>query len=211
MRAGDARVDVQLGHPLNVEEVAVAAVHIDDDRRDLEMRRWHTLFRVAHRHGQLELAQRRDRAARAVGDLRPGVEVHIGRAEMPDRERVPREVHGLRAVVHRELRAVRVVDAGREDERLRREEPAKRRRGIGPPRCRDAEPGRKERSLGKLGVWGAPGQGPPNISSHGRARRTRDRCTRAPRSPSGRAVTCRTAGPRCSGSRGRCWRLSCRV
>ena len=179
MRAGDARVDVQLGHPLNVEEVAVAAVHIDDDRRDLEMRRWHTLFRVAHRHGQLELAQRRDRAARAVGDLRPGVEVHIGRAEMPDRERVPREVHGLGAVVHHELGAVRVVDPGREDEGLSVEELPQARGWIGPARGRHAVTRRQQRRLGKAGGWGAK---PPNASCHGRAGRARGRCTRSARS-----------------------------
>ena len=84
--------------------------------------RWrgaNALLRVADRHRQLELAQRRDGAARGVGDLDAGVEVHVGRAEMADRERVAGEVHGLEAVVHDELGAHRVVHARPEQVRLR--------------------------------------------------------------------------------------------
>ena len=66
---------------------------------------------IADRHRQLELAQRADRAPRAVGDLDARVEVHVGRAEVADRERVAAEVDGLEAVVHDELGAHRVVDA----------------------------------------------------------------------------------------------------
>ena len=53
-----------------------------------------------------------------VGDLDAGVEVHVGRAEVADGERVAAEVDRLEAVVHRQLRAHRVVHAGAEQVRL---------------------------------------------------------------------------------------------
>src|SRR5207245_11614767 len=94
--------------------VAVPAVRIADGRGDLEVRRRDALLGVAGRHRELELPEGGDRAARAVGDLRAGVKVHIRGTEVPDRERVAREVDRGRAVIHRDLGAVRVVDAGRE-------------------------------------------------------------------------------------------------
>ena len=106
---------VQLDRALDVEEVPVAGVHVDDDRRDLEMDGGHPLVGVAHRHRQLELAQRAHRAARAVGDLDRRVEVHVGGAEVADGERVAAEVDGVEAVVHDELGAHGVVDARAED------------------------------------------------------------------------------------------------
>ena len=69
VRRGDACVDVQLDRALDVEQVSVAGVHVDDDGRDLEVDGRHLLLGVAHCHGQLKLAQRAHRPARAVGDL----------------------------------------------------------------------------------------------------------------------------------------------
>ena len=137
MRGRDARGHVQLGGALDVEEVAIPAVHVDDDGRDLEMLRRSALVRVTHGHRELEFAQRRDRAASAVGDLRPGVQIHVGGAEVSDGERVAAEVDGLEAVVHRELRALRVVDPGAEEERFAVEELAHARARIRPARCGD--------------------------------------------------------------------------
>src|SRR5207244_822269 len=81
-----ARRDVELGGPLDVEDVAVPAIHVHDHRWDIEVPRGYTLLRVAHRHGQLELSQRAHGAAGGVGDLDARVEVHVGRAEMADSE-----------------------------------------------------------------------------------------------------------------------------
>ena len=132
VRGRDARGHVQLGGALDVEEIAVAAVHVDDDGRDLEVLRRRALLRITYGHRELEFAERRDRAASAVGDLRPAVEVHVGRAEVADGERVAAEVDGLEAVVHRELGALRVVDPGAEEERLGVEELAHARARIRP-------------------------------------------------------------------------------
>ena len=65
VRRGDARVDVQLGLALDVEDVAVAGVHVDDHRRDVEVPRGDALLGVADRRRQLELAQRADTVRRA--------------------------------------------------------------------------------------------------------------------------------------------------
>src|SRR4029079_3213002 len=118
VRPSHAGVHVELGGALDVEEVAVAAVHIHDDRRDLQMGGRDALFRIAGGHRELELPQRRDRAARAVGDLGAGVQIHVRRAEVPDGEGVTGEVDRRGAVVHGDLGAVRVVDAGREHKRF---------------------------------------------------------------------------------------------
>jgi hypothetical protein len=56
VRRRDAGVHVQVRGPLDVEEVAVAAVHVDDDGRDLEVLRRDALLGVTQRHGELELA-----------------------------------------------------------------------------------------------------------------------------------------------------------
>jgi hypothetical protein len=118
VRRRHARVDVQLGRARDVEDVAVAGVHVDDHRRDLEMARGDALVRVADGHGQLELAQRADGAPRPVRDLDAGVEVHVSRAQVANGKRVAAEVDRLEAVVHDELRAVRVVHARAEQVRL---------------------------------------------------------------------------------------------
>ena len=54
---GDAGGDVQLGRALDVEDVPVARVHVDDDRRDVEVPGRHALLGIAHGGRQLELAQ----------------------------------------------------------------------------------------------------------------------------------------------------------
>ena len=100
MGRGDAGGDEQLRLPLDVEDVAVTAVHVDDDGRDVEVSRRGPLLRVADRHRELELAECADRAAGRIRDLDPTVEVHVGRPEVADRERIAAEVHGLEAVVH---------------------------------------------------------------------------------------------------------------
>src|SRR5713226_1781085 len=46
---GHACVDVKLGGPLYIEDVAVAAVHVDDDQRDVQGSRGDTLLGIAHR------------------------------------------------------------------------------------------------------------------------------------------------------------------
>src|SRR5207245_11782236 len=66
---GHAGGDVELGGALDVEDVAVAPVHVDDRRWDVEVPRGDALLRVAHRHGQLELTQRAHGAAGGVGDF----------------------------------------------------------------------------------------------------------------------------------------------
>src|SRR5256886_7311014 len=110
--------DVELGGAMDIEDVAVAAVHVDDHRGEVEMPRGDLFLGFAYGHGQLELAQRAHGAAGGVGDLDARVEVHVGRAEMADREGVAAEVDGLEAVVHDELSAHGVVDPRSEKERL---------------------------------------------------------------------------------------------
>src|SRR5207247_7757031 len=95
-------------------------------------------------------AQTGDGPTRATGDLRSGVQIHVGRAEVADREAVTAEVDGPKAVVHAQLRAVRVVDAGPEHERLRVDEPAQPRRGVLPPRRGLLESFREEGCLDEL-------------------------------------------------------------
>src|SRR5437867_3294025 len=86
----------------------------------------------------------------AVRDLHRRVEVHVGRAEMADGERVAAEVDGVEAVVHDQLRAHRVVDAGRKDVWLLRQQAAKTLARVLVARRRDREPTRKKRSLDEL-------------------------------------------------------------
>jgi len=118
MGRGHPAVHVELGGPLDVEDVAVAAIHVDDHRRDVEMPWRDALLRVADGHGQLEFAQGAHRPSSRVGDLDVRIEVHVGGAQVADRERVAAEVDGLEAVVHHELGPHRVVDARSEEERL---------------------------------------------------------------------------------------------
>jgi hypothetical protein len=60
---------VQVDRALNVEQVSVARVHVDDDRRDLEVDGGDSFLGVAHGHRELELSQRADGTASAVRDL----------------------------------------------------------------------------------------------------------------------------------------------
>jgi hypothetical protein len=122
VRSGNARTHIQVGRSLDVEEVAVAGVHVDDDRGDLEVDRRNVLLGVTDRHRQLELAQGAHRATRAVGDLDRGVQVHVGAADVANGERVAAEIDRVEAVIHHQLSAKRVVDARAEDVGLRREE-----------------------------------------------------------------------------------------
>ncbi len=69
VRGRNPRTYVQVDSPLDVEQVSIAGIHVDDDRRDLEMNRGYSLLGVAHRHGELKLAQGADGAARAIRDL----------------------------------------------------------------------------------------------------------------------------------------------
>ena len=57
VRSRDAGVDVELGRPLDVEDVPVAAVHVDDERRDLEVLRRDPLLGVADGLRQLVAAE----------------------------------------------------------------------------------------------------------------------------------------------------------
>jgi len=127
VRRSNTCVHIKLHRALHVEEVSVSGVHVDDHGRDLEMHRRRLLIRVAHRHGELELAQSADGAARAVRDLDRRVEIHVRRPEVADGERIAAEVNGIKAVVHHQLPAHRVVDARGEDVRFFRQEPAQAR------------------------------------------------------------------------------------
>ena len=98
VRRRDPGIDVQLRRALDVEDVAVADVHVDDHRRDVKVLRLVALVGVADRHRELELAQSAHRPARAVGDLDARIEIHVGAAEMADRERVAAEVHRVESV-----------------------------------------------------------------------------------------------------------------
>ena len=101
------------------------------------MDRRNVLFGVAHRHRQLELAERRDCPARPVRDLDRRVQVHVRGAQMANCERVAAEVHGVEAVVHHELRAEWVIHARPEHVWLGREELPQPLAGILVSRCRD--------------------------------------------------------------------------
>ena len=76
------------------------------------------LFRISHRHRQLELAQRAHGATGGIGDLDIRIEVHVGRAQVADGKGIAAEVDRLEAVVHDELGAHRVVYARPEQEWL---------------------------------------------------------------------------------------------
>ena len=113
-----AGVDVELGRPLDIEDVAVPTVHVDNHRRDVQVLGLDALFRISHRHRQLELAQRAHRAPRPIRDLNAAVQVHVGGAQVAYGERIAAEVDRLEAVVHDELGAHRVVYARPEQEWL---------------------------------------------------------------------------------------------
>ena len=82
------------------------------------------LLWIAHRHRELELAERAHGSAGAVRDLDGRIKVHVSRAEVADRKGVAAEVHGIESVVHDQLRAHGVVHAGGENVWLFREQPA---------------------------------------------------------------------------------------
>ena len=106
----NAGIDVELCRPLHIEDVSIAAVHIDDDRRNVEMLRWSAFFRIAHRHRELKLSQRADRAPRSIRNFDTGVHVHVRGSEMSDGKGVPAEINRFEAVIHRQLGAKRVVN-----------------------------------------------------------------------------------------------------
>ena len=162
----DARVEVQLDRALDVEEVPVSRVHVDHHGRDLEVGGRDLLVGVAHRHGQLELAERAHASARAVRDLDRRVEVHVRGAQVADREGVAAEVDGVEAVIHDELGAHGVVHPGGEDVGLGSQHPAQppARRFVA--RRGNLEAGRKQWSRDEIHL------GPPT--------RFRDRSCRVP-------------------------------
>src|SRR5947207_3553524 len=86
VRRGHAGIDVELSGPLHVEDVSIATVHIDDDRRDVLMSWWSAFFRIPDRHGELKLSQGADRAPRRIRNFDAGVHVHVRGSEMSDRE-----------------------------------------------------------------------------------------------------------------------------
>ena len=141
---GDAGPHVEVDGALDVEQVAVAGVHVDDDGRDLQVNGLDSFLRIAHRHRELELAQRADRATCAVRDLHRRVDVHVRRAQMADGERVPAEIDGVEAVVHDQLGPKRVVHAGPEYIRLGRQEAPKPPARVLVARRRHFEPVGKE-------------------------------------------------------------------
>ena len=192
MSRRDAGVDVQLDGALDVEEVAVARVHVDHDRRDLEVDGRRFLLRVANGHRQLELAQSTDGAPGAVRDLDRRVQVHVRGAEMPDGERVAAEVDGVEAVVHEQLRAHRVVDPRGENVGLLGQQPAEALAGRLVARSRHLVAVRKQRRGYELHQW------PPRWSvirfrgrsCRARGTRTRARCLPCPRPAIGFLYPC---------------------
>jgi hypothetical protein len=171
VRRRHATIDVQLGGALHVEDVAVAAIHVHDQRRDLEVPWSDALPRVSHGLRQLELAEGAHGAPSGIGDLRTRVEVHVGGAEVADGEAVATEVDRLEAVVHGQLRAHRVVHARTEQVRLRFEQAAHARRRVVPARGRNAEAAGQQRCLDQL----RRRAGGPRQRHHGRVTRCRDR------------------------------------
>src|ERR1700693_317852 len=175
VRGGDAGGDVELGGALDVEDVAVAAVHVDDHRWDVEVPGLHPFFRITNGHGQLGLAQPADGPTGGIGDLDTGIEVHIGRAQVADGKRVAAEVHGLEAVVHDQLGAHRVVDARTEEEGLGIEQPAHASTRVDETRGRQLEPLRQQGARDQLlGLWNS------HLRHQGWATRCRDRVRSRP-------------------------------
>src|SRR5712691_13104534 len=141
---GDAGTDVEVDGALDVEQVSITRIHVDDDRRDLQVQRLDSLLGIAHGHRELEFAKGADSAGSAIGYLDRGVDVHVSRAEMADREGIAAEVHGIEAVVHHELGAEWVVDTRSEDVLLGREESPEPPARLLVARCGNLETLRKE-------------------------------------------------------------------
>src|SRR5439155_3217868 len=77
VRRRHAGIDVKLGGALHVEDVAVAAIHVHDERRNIEVPRRGSLFRIAYRLGELEFAQCAHRAAGGIGNFGAGIKIHV--------------------------------------------------------------------------------------------------------------------------------------
>ena len=177
VRRGDAGRDEQLGLALDVEDVPVAGVHVDRRRAGSRGAAAAMPFvRDRRRPGSAGTCAARLTVRRAPSAISgPAVQVHVGGAEVADRERVAAEVDGLVAVVHHELGAHRVVHAGPEQVRLGPQQLAEARGRMGPARGRDLEAVGQERGRAR-----GPGGRAAGTSARAPARRSEWRSWRSP-------------------------------
>src|SRR5437667_7698275 len=88
---------------LDGEVVSIPAVHINDQRRNMQMLWRNSFFGIADGHGQLKFSQRADSPPRHIRNFDARVHVHVGGSEMSYCERVPAEINSFETVIHRQL------------------------------------------------------------------------------------------------------------